>query len=141
MATALSFSAAAGIVSSQNALDTCRVRTRRKPASVSARFVKPVEERYNIRVERNVSQERLDQLGVSRWSKWESGKCELDWVWHVDEQVYIVKGSVKVVPEGCEDEACFNEGDLVRYPKWLEADLYFQEPYEQRYRFLAYGDD
>ena len=26
-------------------------------------------------------------------------------------------------------------------PRWFEADLYFDGPYEERYRFLAYGDD
>ncbi|CAA6659200.1 unnamed protein product [Spirodela intermedia] len=35
----------------------------------------------------------------------------------------------------------FVEGDLIRYPKWFEADLFFDGPYEERYRFRAYGDD
>lgn len=81
---------------------------------------------------------------MENWSKWESGKCKLYWEWQVDQQVYIVKGSVRVVPNGCDNEddgAWFYAGDLVRYPKWLEASLYFQGPYEERYRFLAYGDD
>lgn len=59
----------------------------------------------------------------------------------MDEQVYVVKGSVRVTPEDCEDHAYFYAGDLVRFPKWFNATLSFDEEYEQRYRFLAYGDD
>lgn len=70
--------------------------------------------------------------------------CRLPWDWHVDQQVYVVKGEVRVVPEGMKDGERFMrfvEGDLVRYPKWFEADLFFNGEYEEKYRFLAYGDD
>lgn len=48
------------------------------------RVEKPLEELYNVRVERKVSPERLTQLGVSRWSMWKTGKCKLPWDWQVD---------------------------------------------------------
>lgn len=100
-----------------------------------------MEERFRIQVERNVDEARLKELGVHRWSKWEADVCAYEHDWKVDEQVYIVKGSVQVIPEDCEDCAYFYAGDLVRFPKWLSAILSFDEEYEQRYRFLAYGDD
>ncbi|KAF8108770.1 hypothetical protein N665_0104s0085 [Sinapis alba] len=81
---------------------------------------------YNVKVERKVSQRRLDELGVSRWS--------------VDQLVYIEEGEVRVEPEGSKRYMQFLAGDLVCYPKWLEADLFFNAPY-QRYCFNAYGDD
>ncbi|XP_031502848.1 uncharacterized protein LOC116265967 [Nymphaea colorata] len=109
--------------------------------AVSARYKKPLEELYNVRVERKASEERLEELGVSRWSIWKTGKCKLPWDWHVDQQVYITEGSVKVFPEGCKECMVFNAGDLVRYPKWFEADLLFDGPYQEHYRFRAYGDD
>ncbi|KAL6008243.1 hypothetical protein ACLOJK_033749 [Asimina triloba] len=109
---------------------------------VRARFEKPLEELYNVRVERRASEERVAELGVWRWSTWKTGgKCRLPWDWHVDQQVYIVRGEVQVVPEGSKRSMLFAAGDLVRYPKWFEADLYFQGPYEERYRFRAYGED
>ncbi|XP_068648988.1 uncharacterized protein [Aristolochia californica] len=112
-------------------------------SSISARFEKPLEGLYNVRVERGVSTERLEELGVSRWSTWKTGRCQLPWDWHVDQQVYIVEGEVRVVPEGGSGDRYmrFVAGDLVRYPKWFEADLFFNGPYEERYRFRAYGDD
>ncbi|KAJ6820213.1 uncharacterized protein M6B38_348675 [Iris pallida] len=115
-----------------------------KPLRVYARSDRPLEEIYNVRVERGVSRDRLEELGVERWSSWRSGRCRLPWDWHVDQQVYVVSGEVRVVPEGCrtgERFMRFVAGDLVRYPKWFEADLFFDGPYEERYRFRAYGDD
>ncbi|KAG2308862.1 hypothetical protein Bca52824_028610 [Brassica carinata] len=57
----------------------------------------PLEELYNVKVERKVSQRRLDELGVSRWSVWKTGKCKLPWDWQVDQLVYIEEGEVRVV--------------------------------------------
>ncbi|GMI69105.1 hypothetical protein like AT2G32650 [Hibiscus trionum] len=105
------------------------------------RVEKSLEELYSVRVERNVSKERLTELGVSRWSVWKTGKCKLPWDWQVDQLVYIEEGEVRVVPEGSDRFMQFVAGDLVRYPKWFEADLYFNSPYQERYRFRAYVDD
>ncbi|KAE8685894.1 Phosphatase 2A regulatory B subunit family protein, GAMMA [Hibiscus syriacus] len=105
------------------------------------RVEKPLEELYSVRVEREVLKERLTELGVSRWSVWKTGKCKLPWDWQVDQLVYIEEGEVRVVPEGSDRFMQFVAGDLVRYPKWFEADLYFNGPYQERYSFLAYGDD
>ncbi|KAF5726462.1 hypothetical protein HS088_TW22G00140 [Tripterygium wilfordii] len=105
------------------------------------RIEKPLEELYNVRVERNVPAERLVNLGVSKWSVWKTGKCKLPWDWQVDQLVYIEEGEVRVVPEGSEKYMQFVAGDLVRYPKWFEADLWFNGPYQERYCFRAYGDD
>ncbi|KAL3509857.1 hypothetical protein ACH5RR_029258 [Cinchona calisaya] len=105
------------------------------------RIEKPLEELYNVRVERKVSKERLAELGVSKWSVWKTGKCKLPWDWHIDQLVYIEEGEVRVVPEGSERYMRFVAGDLIRYPKWFEADLFFNDFYQERYRFRAYGDD
>ncbi|KAI3708116.1 hypothetical protein L2E82_37186 [Cichorium intybus] len=102
---------------------------------------RPLEEIYSIRVEKNVSKERLTELGVSKWSTWKTGKCNVPWDWHVDQLVYIEEGEVRVVPEGSERHMSFVAGDLVRYPKWFEADLWFNGYYQERYSFRAYGDD
>lgn len=105
------------------------------------RIEKPLEELYNVRVERKVSPQRLAELGVSRWSMWKTSKCKLPWDWQVDQLVYIEEGEVRVVPEGSKKFMQFVAGDLVRYPKWFEADLWFNGPYQERYTFRAYGDD
>ncbi|GAV72161.1 Cupin_3 domain-containing protein [Cephalotus follicularis] len=105
------------------------------------RVEKSLEELYCVKVEKKVSPERLAELGVSRWSVWKTGKCKFPWDWQVDQLVYIEEGEVRVVPEGSQRYMQFLAGDLVRYPKWFEADLYFNGPYQERYSFRAYGDD
>lgn len=107
----------------------------------SSRMEKSLEELYCVRVERKISKERLAELGVPRWSMWKTGKCKLPWDWHVDQLVYIEEGEVRVVPEGSQRYMSFKAGDLVRYPKWFEADLWFNDFYQERYSFRAYGDD
>ncbi|KAF9613635.1 hypothetical protein IFM89_009461 [Coptis chinensis] len=108
---------------------------------ICSRWEKPMEELYSVKVERKVSAKRLEELGASHWSMWKTGKCQLSWDWQVDQLVYIVEGEVRVVPEGSERFMSFVAGDLVRYPKWFEADLFFNAPYQELYSFRAYGDD
>ncbi|KAI6672778.1 hypothetical protein NL676_000684 [Syzygium grande] len=121
--------------------EKCSHALRRGRGIRAMRIEKPLEELYNVRVERKVSKERLEELGVSRWSVWKTGKCRLPWDWQVDQLVYVEEGEVRVVPEGSQHYMQFLAGDLVRYPKWFEADLYFNGPYQERYSFRAYGDD
>lgn len=108
---------------------------------ISARLLRPVEERYRIFTERHITPERAQELGISRWRRWETGKTHYSWQWQVDEQVYIAKGSLQVTPLNCKDSAWFYAGDLVRFPKWFRGTLQFEGDYEERYRFCAYGDD
>ncbi|KDP30790.1 hypothetical protein JCGZ_13733 [Jatropha curcas] len=126
---------------SNRACSKFRNGKRQCPGIKAMRAEKSLEELYNVKVEREVSPERLAKLGVSRWSVWKTGKCKLPWDWQVDQLVYIEEGEVRVVPEGSECYMRFVAGDLVRYPKWLEADLFFNGPYQERYSFRAYGDD
>ncbi|BAT86833.1 hypothetical protein LR48_Vigan09g267100 [Vigna angularis] len=107
----------------------------------AVKIEKSLEELYNVKVERKVSPERLTELGVSKWSVWKTGKSKLPWDWQVDQLVYIEEGEVRVVPQGSKRFMQFLAGDLVRYPKWFEADLWFNGPYQERYSFRAYGDD
>ncbi|CAL4915813.1 unnamed protein product [Urochloa decumbens] len=108
---------------------------------------RPLEDVYKVRVERGeAARARAEALRVMEtWSSWRTGgRCRMPWDWQVDQLVYIVSGEVKVIPAGAvhgDDYMHFVAGDLVRYPRWFEADLYFEGPYEERYRFLAYGDD
>ncbi|KAG8072665.1 hypothetical protein GUJ93_ZPchr0006g45826 [Zizania palustris] len=108
---------------------------------------RPLEEVYKVRVERGAAaQARVEALrAMETWSSWRTwGRCRMPWDWQVDQLVYIVSGEVRVLPAEAttgEEFMHFAAGDLVRDPKWFEADLHFDGPYEERYRFLAYGDD
>lgn len=134
----ISFAPLLNSISSSNR----QTSTSRKNVVIKAiSMQKPLEELYKVKVERKVSKERLAELGVSKWSVWKTGKCKLPWDWQVDQLVYVEEGEVRVVPEGSERFMSFVAGDLVRYPKWFEADLFFNDFYQERYSFRAYGDD
>ncbi|KAJ4969551.1 hypothetical protein NE237_016252 [Protea cynaroides] len=82
---------------------TAAAANRRSFGTIRAmKMEKPLEVLYNVRVEREVSKERLEELGVQRWSMWKTGKCKFPWDWHVDQLVYIEEGEVRVVPDGSE---------------------------------------
>ncbi|XP_047045014.1 uncharacterized protein LOC124649413 [Lolium rigidum] len=146
---------APGAAASCRGLRRCRLAAAAAAAAVSAAPAedgrvlgrRPVEDVYKVRVVRGAAaQERVEALRVMEtWSVWRTGgRCRLPWDWQVDQLVYIVAGEVRVLPAGAttgEEYMHFVAGDLVRYPKWMEADLHFDGPYEERYRFLAYGDD
>jgi hypothetical protein len=124
-----------------------RIRAAAPAGGGGALLGRPMEDVYKVRVERGeVARTRMEALRVMEtWSSWRTGgRCRMPWDWQVDQLVYIVSGEVKVIPAGAvhgDDYMHFVAGDLVRYPRWFEADLYFDGPYEERYRFLAYGDD
>ncbi|KAL6641529.1 hypothetical protein ACP70R_019710 [Stipagrostis hirtigluma subsp. patula] len=108
---------------------------------------RPLEDVYKVRVLRGAAaRARAEALRATEtWSSWRTGgRCRMAWDWQVDQLVYIVSGEVKVLPAGAvtgDHYMHFVAGDLVRYPRWFEADLHFDGPYEERYKFLAYGDD
>ena len=64
-------------------------------------------------------QEKLDSLGVKRWSPWECGASTFDWEYDSDEVCYILEGKVKVKTP--EEEVEINKGDLVTFPKGLKC--------------------
>ncbi|CAI5489273.1 unnamed protein product [Closterium sp. Naga37s-1] len=82
------------------------------------------------------------ELGAERWQRWWSpGPCAYRWDWRVEEQVLVTRGTLKVTPDECEESMEFAAGDLVCFPRWFFAELEFSADYEQRYRFVAYGDN
>ncbi len=71
-----------------------------------------------IKVEKP-SKEKLDSLGLDRWSPWECGPSTFDWEYNDDETCYVIEGKVKVnTPDG---EVEFGEGDLIKFPKGLKC--------------------
>lgn len=71
-----------------------------------------------IKVEKP-TKEKLDALGVQKWSSWECAASTFDWEYDEAETCYILEGKVKVkTPDG---EVEFGKGDLVTFPKGLKC--------------------
>ncbi|CAF2069298.1 hypothetical protein Bca4012_087174 [Brassica carinata] len=90
-----------------------------------------------IIVEKNPSQDRLDELKFKSWPKWGCSPGKYHLKYEAEEICYIVKGKVKVYPKSSSSTAAssssssldaqvdwsveFGAGDIVTFPKGLSC--------------------
>lgn len=68
-----------------------------------------------IKIEKNVSQERLRDMGVLQWPIWTKEVSKFPWTYDGSETCYFLEGEVIVTPEGGEPVS-MGKGDLVVFP-------------------------
>lgn len=73
------------------------------------------QQAIGIQVERQPSQERLNQLRVFSWPIWTKEVSEFKWTYDEAEACYLLEGDVIVMPDGGEPVQ-FGKGDLVTFP-------------------------
>ena len=71
-----------------------------------------------IKIERQPTPQRLQELGVSDWSIWTKEVSEFPWHYDAEETCYFLAGSVMVTPEEGQPVA-MGAGDLVTFPKGM----------------------
>lgn len=87
-----------------------------------------------IRVERQPSQERLNQLGVWNWSIWTKEASEFPWTYDAQETCYLLEGDVIVTPDGGEPVQ-FGKGDLVTFPAGMSCTWKIIKDVRKHYQF------
>ncbi len=87
-----------------------------------------------IQIERQVAQDRLNQLGVSQWPIWTKEVSEFPWTYGEQETCYILDGEVIVTPENGE-AVQFSQGDLVIFPSGLSCTWKIVKPVRKHYQF------
>ncbi|UCE75968.1 MAG: cupin domain-containing protein [Gammaproteobacteria bacterium] len=87
-----------------------------------------------IRVEKNPTRQRLEQLGVFEWGIWSKEISVFPWTYDCDETCYFLAGDVVVTPEGGEPLA-MGEGDLVTFPAGLSCTWDIRRAVRKHYRF------
>ena len=85
-----------------------------------------------IKVERP-SKEKLDSLGIDKWSSWGCEPSTFDWEYDDKETAYIFEGKVKV--KTSQGEVGFGKGDLVTFPKGLKCTWSIEEKIRKVYKF------
>lgn len=80
------------------------------------------------------TKEKLKELQVDKWSKWESDVKKFDWEYDDNETFYVLEGKVKVTTNDGE-EVEFGKGDLVTFPKGLKCTWEVKEKIRKIYRF------
>ncbi|KAH6558528.1 hypothetical protein KP509_1Z058500 [Ceratopteris richardii] len=74
-----------------------------------------------IFVERSISESRIEQLGIRSWPKWGCPPSKFPWTYDAKETFYLVKGRVKIYPNGSSKYIQIHAGDLVVLPKGMSC--------------------
>jgi len=88
----------------------------------------------DIKIEKNISAERLDELGVSTWGIWSKEASSFPWTYDSAETCYFLEGDVVVTPDGGEPVA-MGAGDLVTFPAGMRCTWDIREDVRKHYRF------
>jgi hypothetical protein len=87
-----------------------------------------------IKIERQPTQERLKELGVSSWSIWTKEVSEFPWMYDVEETCYFLEGDVVVTPNGGEPVE-MGKGDLVTFPAGMSCTWKIRREVRKHYSF------
>ncbi|XP_043720103.1 uncharacterized protein LOC122667759 [Telopea speciosissima] len=92
-------------------------------------------EKMGIKIERNPPETKLTHLGVRQWPKWGCPPSKFPWTYDAKETCYLLKGKVKVHPDGHQDFVEFGAGDLVEFPKGMKCTWDVSEAVDKHYNF------
>jgi len=87
-----------------------------------------------ITIEHNPSQERLDQLGVSKWAIWEKEISKFPIDFDETESAYVLDGEILVTPAGGEPVRIV-AGDLVSFHAGLDSQWEVVKPLRKHYSY------
>jgi uncharacterized protein len=73
-----------------------------------------------IQIEHQPTQERLNQLGVSKWEIWNKEVSKFPWTYDSQETCYFLEGNVVVTPDGGQPVE-MGKGDLVIFPAGMSC--------------------
>jgi uncharacterized cupin superfamily protein len=86
-----------------------------------------------ITVEKNVSQIKLDAIGVNKWPTWRKEVSTFEWSFPEQEIAYILEGDCIITPlDGL--PVSFGKGDLVTFPAGLKASWQVLTPLHKHYQ-------
>lgn len=85
-----------------------------------------------ITIERNPSQERLEELGVSSWPIWEKEISTFNIDFDEKETAYVLEGEILVTPIGGESVRIL-PGDLVVFEEGLDSEWEVVKPLRKHY--------
>ena len=87
-----------------------------------------------IKIERDPSEGRLNQMGVREWGIWTKEVSEFPWTYDSTETCYVLEGEVTVTPEGGEPVQ-IAAGDLVTFPRGMSCTWKVTKPIRKHYIF------
>lgn len=89
----------------------------------------------DIRIEKNISEPRVQELGCRTWPIWTKEVSEFEWYYEEPESCLFLEGEVEVIPaDGCEPVR-ISKGDFVQFPKGLACTWKVLKPVRKHYNF------
>ncbi|XP_049365190.1 uncharacterized protein LOC125830010 [Solanum verrucosum] len=88
-----------------------------------------------VKVINNPPQSKLTDLGVTSWPKWGCPPSKFPWTYSAKETCYLLKGKVKVYPDGSNQAVEIGAGDLVEFPKGMSCTWDVSEEVDKHYKF------
>ncbi|KAK1433398.1 hypothetical protein QVD17_10308 [Tagetes erecta] len=92
-------------------------------------------EKLGIKIVKNPPESQLTDLGVRSWPKWGCDPSKFPWTYSAKETCFLLKGKVKVYPEGSDEAVEFGAGDLVVFPKGMSCTWDVSETVDKHYKF------
>ncbi|GKC53806.1 RmlC-like jelly roll fold protein [Tanacetum coccineum] len=92
-------------------------------------------EKLGIKIVKNPPEEKLTGLGVRSWPKWGCPPSKFPWTYSSKETCFLLKGKVKVYPEGSDEAVEFGAGDLVEFPSGMSCTWDVSETVDKHYKF------
>ncbi|BAU06828.1 DUF861 domain-containing protein [Fischerella thermalis CCMEE 5273] len=87
-----------------------------------------------IQIERQPSQKRLEELGVSNWDIWHKAASKFPWTYDTQEICYFLEGDVVVTPSGGQPVQ-MGKGDLVTFPAGMSCTWEIRSDVKKHYCF------
>ncbi len=87
-----------------------------------------------IKVDRDLSPDRVSALGIDDWPIWTKEVSEFPWTYDESETCYLLAGDVIVTPDGGEPVR-FGKGDLVTFPSGMSCTWNILADVKKHYRF------
>lgn len=92
-------------------------------------------EKLGIKITSNPPESKLSELGVRSWPKWGCPPSKFPWTYSSKETCYLLKGRVKVYPDGSDEAVEFGAGDMVVFPKGMSCTWDVSETVDKHYLF------
>ncbi|KAL6970140.1 hypothetical protein U1Q18_029845 [Sarracenia purpurea var. burkii] len=101
----------------------------------AAENMSTITEKQGVKIERNPPESKLIQLGVKNWPKWGCPPSKFPWTYSSKETCYLLKGKVKVYPDGSKEGVEIGAGDLVEFPKGMSCTWDVSQAVDKHYNF------
>ena len=93
-----------------------------------------MKQTLEIAIDRQPTQAKLENLGVSNWAIWSKGVSTFPWTYDEQEICYFLEGDVVVTPAGGEPMQ-MGKGDLVTFPAGMSCTWEIRQTVKKHYQF------